>query len=122
MEKIVYVCFCTDVIHEGHLNILEQAKKMGKTYVGVLSDEAVIRYNRFFTKPLDERVALFKTVEGIEDVIVQKDIHYTDVIEQMRPDVIVHGDNWLEYPLKSIRDRVEKQLETYGGKIVDVSY
>ncbi|MEE1078012.1 MAG: phosphoenolpyruvate mutase [Agathobacter sp.] len=122
MEKIVYVCFCTDVIHEGHLNILEQAKKMGKTYVGVLSDEAVIRYNRFFTKPLDERVSLFKTVEGIEDVIVQKDIHYTDVIEQMRPDVIVHGDNWLEYPLKSIRDRVEKQLETYGGKIVDVPY
>ena len=122
MEKTIYTCFCTDVIHEGHLNIFNEAKKLGKVLVGILSDEAVIRYNRFFTKPLEERIRLFQTLEGATEVVVQKDINYSDIIEKYHPDIIVHGDNWLEYPLKIIRDRVEKQLAEYGGQIVDIPY
>ena len=39
--KTVYTCFCTDVIHEGHLNIIEAAHKLGKVIVGALSDKAL---------------------------------------------------------------------------------
>ncbi len=52
----VYTCFCTDVIHEGHLNVLKEASKYGKVTVGVLTDSQMIRYNRFPTKFTDERV------------------------------------------------------------------
>ena len=45
--KIVYTCFCTDVIHEGHMNIIHEAKKYGRVVVGVLTDKASIRFNRF---------------------------------------------------------------------------
>lgn len=43
--KTVYTCFCTDVIHEGHLNIIREGMKHGKVIAGVLGDEAMIRFN-----------------------------------------------------------------------------
>ena len=122
MEKTVYTCFCTDVIHEGHLNIIRQAQKLGEVVVGVLSDQAVIRYNRFFTIDLEERVAMVKRIEGVSRVIVQENILYDDVIRQLHPDYVIHGDNWKTGTLKAIRDNVVRLLEQYGGQIVDVPY
>lgn len=122
MSKIVYTCFCTDVIHEGHMNIINEAKKNGDVIVGVLSDEAVIRFNRFMTISLEERVALAKSIPGIKDVVIQKDINYVDVIEKLHPDIVIHGDNWLIEPKLSIRTKVQEQLNSYGGIIIDVPY
>ena len=120
--KTVYTCFCTDVIHEGHLNIIREARKLGKVVVGVLSDEAVIRYNRFFAADFAERYALVQQIEGVDRVIVQQSIHYDDIIKELHPDYIIHGDNWKQGPLKVIRDKAEKLLAEYGGQIVDIPY
>ncbi len=54
--KTVYACFTTDVIHEGHLNIIHKAKEYGKVIVGVLSDEAMVKFDRFPTICYDERI------------------------------------------------------------------
>lgn len=120
--KKVYTCFCTDVIHEGHLNIIREAQKYGELTVGVLSDEAVIRFNRFFTAGFDERFRLVQEIEGVSRVIVQKDILYDEVIKELRPDYVIHGDNWSRGPLLSIRNNVEELLKRYGGQIIDVPY
>ena len=72
--KTVYTCFCTDVIHEGHLNILREAKKYGRVVVGALSDEALIRYNRFPTLPFSERVQLYAALDGVDEVVVQEEM------------------------------------------------
>ena len=47
--KKVYTCFCTDVIHDGHLNLINHALEYGEVTVGVLSEKAMIRYDRFPT-------------------------------------------------------------------------
>lgn len=120
--KTVYTCFCTDVIHEGHLNIIKEAQKYGNVIVGSLSDKASVTYNRFSTIPEKERVELYKTIDGIDSVIVQNDIFYDDVIERLHPDYIVHGDNWTRGAEKSIRMHVEELLSAYGGHIIDVPY
>ena len=83
--KKVYACFCTDVIHEGHLNIINKAKEYGELVVGILSDEAMIRYNRFPTIGFEERVALFKNLEGVSEVVIQHDIMYDKIIEEVKP-------------------------------------
>ena len=67
--KTVYTCFCTDVIHEGHLNIIEQAHKLGKVVVGALSDQALVRYNKFPTVSLEDRIKLYGSIDGVEQVI-----------------------------------------------------
>ncbi len=120
--KKVYTCFCTDVIHEGHLNIINEAKKYGEVYVGVLTDEAMVRFDRFPTISFEERVALVKGLEGVKEVLIQDEILYGGVIGRLRPDYVIHGDNWLTGPLRAIRDDAERLLSAYGGKIVDVPY
>lgn len=119
---IVYTCFSTDIIHEGHLNIIKEALKLGDVYVGVLSDEATIRFNKFPTIPFDERVEMISAIPGITKVIRQEDVMYDRIVSEIHPDYVIHGDNWLHEPLKAIRDNVEGLLSQYGGKIVDIPY
>lgn len=120
--KIVYTCFCTDVIHEGHINILTEAKKYGKLVVGILSDSAMIRYNRFPTVDFAERVRIVEELGIADEIITQDDIMYDKVVAEIHPDYVIHGDNWKNGPEKAIRDNVEKLLEAYGGSIIDVPY
>lgn len=120
--KKVYTCFTTDIIHEGHLNIIKEARKYGSVTVGALSDKALIRYNRFPTKSLEERMNLYRTIEGVEDVIVQDDMTYDAIVEKLRPDIVVHGSNWNDGPMKALRDNCVAALDKIGGKLVDVEY
>ncbi len=118
----IYTCFTTDIIHEGHLNIINKAKEYGDVIVGVLSDKAMIRFNRFPTISFDERIKLIESLENVSKVIVQDDIMYDKVIHELKPDYVIHGDNWLEGPMKAIRNNVASLLAEYGGKVIDVPY
>ena len=120
--KTVYTCLCTDIIHEGHLNIIEEAHKLGKVIVGALSDKALIRYNKFPTISQDERIKLYRSIDGVEDVVLQNDMLYDDVITLIHPDYVIHGDNWLNGPQAAIRSHVQEKLAEYGGQIIDVPY
>lgn len=120
--KTVYTCFCTDVIHEGHLNIIEKAKEHGRVVVGALTDEALIKYNRFPTLSLEERIKLYKELDGVDEVVIQNDFMYNDVIASIKPDYVIHGDNWKNGPESAIRDHVEVLLKEYGGELIDVPY
>lgn len=120
--KTVYTCFCTDVIHDGHLNILKHAKVYGRVVVGCLSDIEMIRCTKFPTTREEDRMALYRSLEGVDEVVLQDSMLYDDVIGKLHPDYVVHGDNWKEGAEKAVRDHVERLLNTYGGQIVDVPY
>lgn len=120
--KTVYACFCTDVIHEGHLNIIREAKKYGELIIGVLSDEAMIRFNRFPTISFEQRLQMIEELDGISKVIIQQEIYYDSVIEELKPDYVIHGDNWKDAPLNELRESVKQLLDAYGGRIIDVPY
>ncbi len=120
--KTVYTCFCTEVIHEGHLNIIRQAGQYGRVIVGALSDRALIRYNRFPTISQEERVRLYRSLEGVNNVVVQDDMLYEDVLSLIRPDYVIHGDNWRTGPESAIRAQVKEKLEAMGGQLIEVPY
>lgn len=121
MRKI-YTCFCTDVIHEGHLNILNEAKKYGEVIVGVLADEAMVRYNRFPTISLGERIDIVKATGLADKVMIQQDIMYDAVLNELKPDYVIHGDNWQNGPESAIRENVVSNLKKYGGQLIEVPY
>ena len=106
--KTVYTCFCTDVIHEGHMNIIRRAKEYGDVIVGILSDEAMVKYNRFPTVSFEERVKMVEDIEEVSKTVVQETVLYDDIIDKLKPDYVIHGDNWNSGPMKAIRDSVEK--------------
>jgi len=120
--KKIYTCFCTDFIHDGHLNIIKEAQKYGEVIVGVLSDKAMIRFNKFPTISFEERFDLVKNIKGVSKVVVQEDIRYDKIVEEIKPDYIIHGDNWLTGPMKTIRDNVVELMEKTGGQVIDVPY
>lgn len=120
--KKVYTCFCTDVIHEGHLNILKEANKYGEVIVGVLTDAAMVRFNRFPTISLDERMKIINETGLVKQVIVQDEIMYDNVLNSLKPDYVIHGDNWKVGPEKAIRENVLANLESYGGELIEVPY
>lgn len=120
--KKVYTCFCTDIIHEGHLNILREAKKYGDVTVGILSDAAMIKYNRFPTITIEERKKIVEDTGLASSVIIQNEIMYDRIIEELRPDYIIHGDNWRKGPENAIRQNVLDNLGRYGGELVEVGY
>ena len=120
--KTVYTCFCTDIIHEGHLNIINESQKYGELTVGVLDDKSSVRYNRFPTKSFEERKAMVAAIPGVAKVVTQDEIFYDKVIKELKPDYVIHGDNWKSEPENVIRENVEKLLKEYGGEIIDVPY
>ncbi len=123
MKTTVYTCFCTDVIHEGHLNIIREGKKLGDyLIVGVLSDAEMIRYNRFPMKTEEERIQMIEEIPEVDEVVVQNSIMYNDIVKTIRPNFVVHGDNWKEDSMKAIRNNILEVLSTYGGKLVEIPY
>ncbi len=121
-QKTVYLSFSTDIVHSGHLAILTKAAELGSLTVGVLSDSAVATYKRYPLLPYAERAALFSNFKGVERVVCQETLSYRGIIEQLHPDIIVHGDNWRQGFLKPLRDEVVELLSAYGGKLVEFPY
>ena len=122
MNKQVYTCFCTDVIHEGHLKIIKAAQELGDVTVGVLCDSEMIRYNRFPVLRTDQRVEMVKSIPGLKKVVVQNSMLYDEIIKTLHPDYVVHGDNWSSGPLQVIRDNIVELLKEYGGELVEIPY
>jgi len=120
--KKVYTCFSTDVIHEGHLNIVNQARKYGELIIGVLSDKAMIRYNRFPTISFEERLQLVRGIEGVSEVVIQDEVMYETILKKFKPDYVIHGDNWKKGPESAIRENVIQTLSQWGGELIEVPY
>ena len=90
--------------------------------VGILSDEAMVKFDRFPTISFDDRMNLVKNIPGVSRVIKQQTIMYDAVIKEIRPDFIIHGDNWVSGPTRAIRNNVVKLLSEFGGEIIEVPY
>lgn len=121
-NRTVYMCCSTDYIHSGHIAIINKACRLGRLTIGVLSDEAVASYKRYPLLPFEERKSLFENIAGVERVVEQKALSYADNLRQLKPDYVVHGDDWVNGFQKPIRDEVIRILAEYGGKLVEYPY
>lgn len=116
------MCFSTDMVHSGHIDIIKKAAKLGKLIVGVLTDEAVMSYKRFPLLSFDDRKNMFENIKGVDRVVTQDTLSYKKNLEKLRPDYVVHGDDWKTGIQKSIRDEVCEVLASYGGQLVEYPY
>ncbi len=121
-NRTVYMCFSTDMLHSGHIAIINRARKLGKLIIGVLSDEAVASYRRFPLLPFAERKSLFENIAGICKVVEQRTLSYAENLRKFQPDYVVHGDDWREGFQRGIRAEVADILAEYGGRLVEYPY
>ena len=121
-ERTVYMCFSTEYIHSGHMAIINKARRLGRLIIGVLSDEAVSSFKRYPLIPFDERKTLLENIAGVERVITQDTLSYAKNLRELKPDYVVHGNDWCEGFQKPIRQEVINVLAEYGGKLIEYPY
>ncbi len=121
-ERTGYMCFSTEYIHSGHVEIIKKARRLGRLIIGILSDEAVSSYKRYPLIPFEERKALFENMAGVERVVTQNTLSYAENLRELKPDFVVHGNDWVEGFQKPIRQEVCEVLAEYGGRLVEYPY
>ena len=90
--------------------------------VGVLTDAAISSYKRLPYLNYEQRSLIVKNLKGVEEVIPQSTLDYVPNLELLRPDFVVHGDDWKEGVQKETRQRVIDTISKWGGKVIDVPY
>ncbi|WP_299074832.1 phosphoenolpyruvate mutase [uncultured Paraglaciecola sp.] len=122
MTNEVYVGMSADLVHPGHLNILKKAAKLGRVTVGLLTDQAIASYKRVPFMDFEQRKQVIESIKGVESVIAQTTLDYSTNLKQLKPDYVVHGDDWREGVQQKTRQKVIDCLAQWGGELVEVSY
>jgi len=120
--KRVYVGMSADLVHPGHLNIINEAKKLGEVTVGLLTDKAIASYKRLPYMNYEQRKIIIENIKGVHNVVAQETLDYVPNLKILKPDFVVHGDDWKEGIQQQTRQRVIDALSQWGGKLIDVPY
>ena len=121
-RPIVYVGMSADLIHPGHINVLQLAAELGDVTVGLLTDSAIASYKRLPHMTFDQRRTVVENLKAVSRVIPQESLDYVPNLEAVRPDIVVHGDDWQTGVQSKVRQRVIDTLDQWGGKLVEVPY
>lgn len=121
-KRIVYVAMSADLIHVGHLNIINIASKYGKVTVGLLTDRAIASYKRVPIMEYKDRYKIISSIKGVNNVIPQETHDYVSNLKKLKPDFVVHGDDWKIGVQKKIRERALKAIKKWGGKLIEPKY
>ncbi|MEX0931926.1 MAG: phosphoenolpyruvate mutase [Candidatus Paceibacterota bacterium] len=121
-EKIVYIGMSADLIHPGHLKIIREGAKHGRVIVGLLTDKAIASYKRLPFLSYEQRKEIVSSIVGVSEVIPQETLDYSSNLRKVKPDVVVHGDDWKKGIQKEVRAQVVKLLKEWGGVLVEPNY
>ncbi len=122
VKSTVYVGMSADLVHPGHLNILKHARELGEVVVGLLTDEAIASYKRLPFMTFDQRREVVENIKGVSRVVPQATLDYVPNLEALKPDYVVHGDDWKEGVQQKTRQLVIDALARWGGKLIEVPY
>ena len=121
-QKIVYVAFSSDVLHEGILNIFRKACAYGQLVVGVLTDDEISKYRTIPMSSLEQRVSMVESIKCVDKVVVQKTLSYQVVLQELSPDYILHGDDWVNGSLSCVRSELIELLKDNKCQLVEIPY
>jgi len=120
--KKVYVGMSADIIHPGHMNILKEASKLGELTVGLLTDSAIASYKRLPYMNFEQRKIVIENIKGVKEVIAQNTLDYRPNLENLKPDIVVHGDDWKDGIQSKTREQVINTLKQWNGKLIEIKY
>lgn len=122
MSKTVYIGMTADIIHPGIINIINEGAKYGELTVGLLTDSAIVSHKRLPYLTYEQRKQVVENLKGVAHVVPQEDWSYVPNLKKMKPDYIVHGDDWKSNYLSKIRDDVYNVMKEWNGQVIEVPY
>jgi len=118
----VYVPMAIDLLHEGHINIINNAKELGRVTVGLLTDKAISEYKRLPILDYKQREIIIENIRWVSEVVSQESWDYEENIRKYKPDYFVHGDDWKTGVQRNMREKVIRVLKETGGKLIEFPY
>ncbi len=122
MNKKVYIGMSADLVHPGHLNIIKKGSSLGEVTIGLLTDKAISSYKRMPVMEFNQRKLVIEQIKGVSKVIAQTTLDYTKNLKMLKPDYVVHGDDWKSGVQKQTRRKVIETIAKWGGKLIEVPY
>ena len=120
--KKVYIAMSADFIHHGHMNIIEKARSLGTIIVGLLTDKAIAEHKRSPYLNYKQRKQIINNIIGVDKIVSQDSRSYSENLKLIKPDFVVHGDDWKEGFRKNTRQEVIELLEKWGGKLIEIPF
>ena len=120
--KKVYVALIADVLHAGHIKVLKEAKKYGKVIVGLLTDKACGELNDVPYLDYEKRKMVVENLAIVDEVIPQESASYKENLLKLKPDYVVHGDDWQYNYKRKYREEVIELLKKWNGKLIEIPY
>ena len=121
-DLVVYVPMACDIIHPGHINIIKTAALYGKVVVGLFTDEAIASYKRVPYMSYEQRKIVVENIKGVSEVIPQETRDYISNLKKLRADFMVHGKDWREGPLATVRQQAINAMKEWGGQVIEPDY
>ena len=121
-NKKVYVPMAVDVLHTGHLNIIDKARSLGEVIVGLLTDSAILSYKKLPFLEYNDRKRIIENIKGVHSIVKQDTYDYEPILRELKPDYLVHGDDWKVGIQSSMRKKVIELLNEWGGELVEPKY
>lgn len=119
----VYIGMSADLVHPGHLNIIQHARELGdEIIVGLLTDKAIASYKRLPFMNWEQRKVVVENIKGVSKVVPQETLDYVPNLRALKPDFVVHGDDWRSGVQKETRQRIIDVLKEWNGRLVEVPY
>ena len=121
-NKKVFISLTAESIHHGHIKLIDEGKKYGDIVIGLLTDNAVAQHKRLPLLNFEQRKTIIQNISGVSEVVAQDEWDDSIIIEKLKPEYVIHGDDWLSGPQLRLRDNVIKTLEKYNGKLIEIPY
>ena len=121
-KSTVYIAMSADIIHKGHMNIIRNARKYGDVIIGLLTDRAIASYKRVPLMSFEERKEIISEISGISKVVSQNTLDYTHNLLKLKPNYVIHGDDWKKGPQANFRKKLKKIVKLWKGRVIDVPY
>lgn len=122
MNKKIYIGMTADIMHPGLIHIINEATKYGDVIIGLLTDRAIAEHKRLPYLTYEQRKEVVENIKGVSEVVPQDEWSYVDNLKRIKPDYIIHGDDWKTGPLCEIREQVFEVMNEQGGKVIEIPY
>jgi len=104
------------------LNIIKKGATYGRVIVGLLTDSAIVSHKRLPALKYEQRKNVIENIKGVSEVIPQKEWSYIPNLKALRPNYIIHGDDWKNNYLQKIRKEVFELMKEIGGEVIEIPY
>lgn len=111
-----------DIMHPGLINIINEGAKYGDVIIGLFTDKAVAERKRLPFLTYEQRKQVVENIKGVAEVVPQNEWNYIPNLRKLKPDYIIHGDDWKSGMDMELRDEVFKTMEELGGEVIEIPY